>query len=94
MKTAIAIVSITIVISSCAHWKHAYNLDSHESQKMKGYHAISANKIITQNQKNRKTNLKAAEKKRVSDSRQQATLNDSRTKKHTKPSGTFKFYAY
>ncbi len=91
---AIVLISLTIIVCSCSNWKHVYNLDPRESQKMKGYHAISANKIISQNQKNRKTNLKAAEKKRAADSKEQAILSESRTKKHTKPSGTFKFYAY
>ena len=91
-----AIITIGLVISvcSCSNWKHAYNLDPHETQKNKGYHAITANRIVTKNAKNRQSNLKAAEKKRVSDSKAQVTLNESRTKKHTKPSGTFKFYVY
>jgi hypothetical protein len=91
---AILIISLTVFVCSCSNWKHAYNLDPHETQKNRGYHAITANKIITKNAKNRKTNLKAAEKKRVDDNKTQATLNQSRTKKHTKPSGVFMFYTY
>jgi len=93
MKT-ILIIGLTVFVCSCTSWKQAYNLDPHETQRNKGYHAITANKIITQNQKNRKTNLKAAEKKRVEDSKAQAVLNQSRTKKHTKPTGVFMFYLY
>jgi len=91
---AILIISLTVFVYSCTSWKQAYNLDPHETQKNKGYHAITANKIINQNQKNRKTNLKAAEKKRVEDGKAQTALNQSRTKKHTKPSGVFMFYTY
>lgn len=93
MKT-ILVISLTVLVFSCSSWKQAYNLDPHETQKNKGYHAITANKIINQNQKNRKTNLKAAEKKRIEDSKEQAALNQSRTRKHTKPSGVFMFYVY
>ena len=91
---AIITISLTILVCSCGNWKHAYTMDAHDKETQKGFHAISANKIISQNQKNRKTNIKAAEKKRLSDNKSQAALNESRTKKHTKPSGVFKFYVY
>lgn len=71
--------------------KKQYYLSKREKTTQKGYHANTANKIVSENEKNKAVNQKASEK-----NRQQlnaaATEKAKTTHKTQKHGGEFKFY--
>lgn len=66
-------------------------MSKQEKAGQKGYHANSANKIVSENEKNRSLNQKASEKNRqkTNEDAAEKAKAKGKTKKH---SGEFKFY--
>ena len=64
-------------------------MSKQEKSNQKGYHANSANKVVSENEKNRSLNQKASEKNRQKTNATAAEKTKGKTKKH---SGEFKFY--
>ena len=73
--------------------KKAYHMGNAERTQQKGYHANTANKIITQNQKNKTKNQKNAEKTRQALNKA-ATEKAAASHKSTKHHGHFQFYVH
>jgi len=71
--------------------KKQYYLSKQEKSNQKGYHANSANKVVTENEKNRSLNQKASEKNRQKTNATAAEKAKSKGKTK-KASGEFKFY--
>gem|GEM_PF-2283664 len=74
--------------------KKQYYMSKQEKFGQKGYHANTANKVVSKNEKNRSVNQKASEKNRQktnADAAEKAKTT-SQTHKVKKHSGEFKFY--
>jgi hypothetical protein len=71
--------------------KKQYYMSKQDKSNQKGFHANQANKIVSENEKNKAVNQKASEKNRQKTN--EAAAEKAKTKgKSKKPSGEFKFY--
>ena len=91
MKRLFIIYIIFISFTSCVGSN--YHMSKYERSGQKGYHANTANKIVTQNQKNKAANQKSAEKTRQKINEAAATK-AAPGKKPLKHSGIYKFYVH
>ncbi len=75
----------------------AYKMNKHEKTAQKGYHSQTAEKIIDENKKHKKSNQKAADKNREKTTEELSKLNNESATKFKKPKkhhGVFKYYWY
>lgn len=83
-------------MSSCAITKNnAYTMNAQEKNAQNGYHALLAQRLITENSKNKDANFKAIEKSRVKHNKYLNDLNHAshqKSKKGKKNTGEFNFY--
>ena len=92
MKRLLIVAILLTSLFSCAG-KKQYYMSKHEKSGQKGYHANSANKTVTENEKNRSANQKASEKNRQKTNAAAAEKSKT-TGKSKKASGEFKFYVH
>ena len=71
--------------------KKQYYMNKKQKSKQEGFHANQANKIVSENEKNKTANQKASEKNRQK-TNEAAAEKSKTTGKSNKPSGEFKFY--
>jgi organic hydroperoxide reductase OsmC/OhrA len=83
----------TLLLASLASClgKKQYYMSKQEKSNQKGYHANTANKVVSENEKNRSLNQKASEKNRQK-TNEAAAEKAKTTGKAKKASGEFKFY--
>lgn len=81
-----------VTLFSCLG-KKQYYMTKQEKHKQKGFHANQANKIVSENEKNKEINKKSAEKNRQK-TNADAAEKAKTTGKSKKPSGEFKFYSH
>ena len=90
MKRLLIVGILLASLVSCLG-KKQYYMSKQEKSNQKGYHANSANKVVSENEKNRSLNQKASEKNRQQTNAAAAekAKTKGKTKKH---GGEFKFY--
>ncbi len=79
-----------IFLLSCSS-NNTYHMNSIEKEKLKGYHANQAKKIIDENEKNKEKNKKYAEKQRL-EKNKEAFEKSKEKNKDKKPIRKFNFY--
>ncbi len=90
MKRLLIACIVLTCLFSCAG-KKQYYLSKREKSNQKGYHANTANKVVSENEKNRAVNQKASEKNRQQ-TNAAAAEKAKTTHKTQKHGGEFKFY--
>ncbi len=89
MKKLLILVILGGFFANCAM---SHKMDSVEKEKLRGFHANQAKKIIDKNEANRDVNKKAAEKSKIALNNHLNALNKNKGKGTAGNNGAFKFY--
>ena len=89
MKKLLILVILGGFAASCAM---SHKMDPVEKEKLRGFHANQAKKIIDKNEANKEANKKASEKQKIALNNHLNTLNKNKGKGTAGNNGAFKFY--
>ena len=90
MKKLLILAVLGGFLASCS--AGSYKMDPVEKEKLRGFHANQAKKIIDQNEANKAANKKAAEKSKAAYNNHLNALNGNKAKGTAGNNGVFKFY--
>ena len=89
MKKLLILIVIGGFAASCAV---SHKMDPVEKEKLRGFHANQAKKIIDKNEANKNANKNASEKQKIALNNHLNALNKNKGKGTSSNSGVFKFY--